>query len=97
MDDKYIIAYKSVRKDNRSVYKPTVYLYEIGKEYKSRCDHNIDKENSYGLSAWTREGALAYHNVGKLLKVRIDIEDIGAIVHNSNKIRCRKLLILEED
>jgi len=97
VDDKYIIAYKSVRKDMRSVYRPTAYLYEIGKEYKSRCDHNIDNENSYGLSAWTKEGALDYYNGGKLLKVRIDIEDIGAIVHNSNKIRCRKLTILDEN
>jgi len=95
VDDKYIIAYKSIRKDNRSVYKPQAYLYEIGKEYKSRCNYNIDNENSYGLSAWTRKGALAYHNVGKLLKVRIDIEDIGAIVHSCNKIRCKRMSILE--
>jgi len=96
VDDKYIIAYKSVRRDNRSVYMPSRYLYKIGKEYTSRCDHNIDNENSYGLSAWTREGALNYHIEGKLLKLRIDVEDIGVIVNGSNKIRCKKLTILEE-
>jgi len=96
IDNKYIIAYKSVRKDNRSVCKPQAYLYEIGKEYESRCDYNIYEQNSFGLSAWAREYALDYYNRGNLLKVRIDIEDIGAIVHISNKIRCKKLTVLKE-
>ena len=96
IDDKYIIAYKSVKKDNRSVYMPSRYLYKIGNEYESKCNYNINKGNSYGLSAWTKEGALNYYDRGKLLKVRIDIEDIGAIVYNSNKIRCKKFTILEE-
>ena len=43
IDDKYIVAYKSVRKDNRSVYRPQLYLYEVGKEYTSRCNYNIIK------------------------------------------------------
>jgi len=30
------------------------------------------------------------------LKVKIDIEDIGAIVKNSNKIRAKKITILNE-
>jgi len=39
---------------------------------------------------------LDYHSRGKLLKVKVNIEDIGAIVHNNNKIRCFKLEVLEE-
>ena len=63
--------------------------------YEAKCDYNIDEENSFGLSAWTKNGALDYHD-GKLFKVKIDIADIGAIVHNNKKIRASKLTILEE-
>jgi hypothetical protein len=96
VDNKYIIAYKSVRKDNRSVYFPAKYKYEVGKEYTSNCNYNINKENSFGLSAWTKEEALGYYSKGKLLKVKIAIKDIGAIVYDLNKIRCTKFEILEE-
>ncbi|MFA5600687.1 MAG: hypothetical protein WDA06_08850, partial [Phenylobacterium sp.] len=70
--------------------------YEIGKTYKSHCDCNLTNENSFGLSAWTKKEALEYYPKGKLLKVKIDIKDIGAIVHNGNKIRCFKFEVLEE-
>ena len=96
IDNNYIIAYKSVRKDYKSVYFPAKYKYEIGKTYESNCDCNIDEEDSFGLSAWTKKGALDYYDKGRLLLVKINIEDIGAIVHNNNKIRCFKLTILEE-
>ena len=95
IDDKYIIAYKSTRADGYSCYN-FQYLYEVDGIYESHCDCNIKYENSFGLSAWTKEKALEYHSNGKLFKVKIAIEDIGAIVHNNNKIRCRKLEILEE-
>ena len=95
IDDKYIIAYKSIRNNNYSIYN-FQYKYEIGEEYKSHCDCNIDNENSFGLSAWTKKGALDYYNKGKLIKVKIAIKDIGAIVHNNNKIRCFKFKVLEE-
>ncbi len=95
IDNKYIIAYKSVRDDYCSVFARNHYKYEIGKEYESHCDCNINNDNSFGLSAWTKEGALQYHNKGKLLKVQIAIKDIGAIVQN-NKIRCFKFKVLEE-
>ena len=95
IDNKYIIAYKSVRSDNYSVYN-FQYKYEVGKTYESHCNCNSDNENSFGLSAWTKEKALEYHSRGKLLKVKINIEDIGAIVHSGNKIRCFKFEVLEE-
>ena len=94
-DEKYIIAYKSTRSNGYSCYN-FQYLYKLGKTYESHCDCNVDDENSFGLSAWTKEKALEYYNKGKLFKVKIMIEDIGCFVHNNYKIRCRKLKILEE-
>ena len=95
VDDKYIIAYKSVRSDNYSVYN-FQYKYEVGKTHAAHCDCNFYNDNSFGLSAWTKERALEYHNRGKLLKVKIPISQIGAIVHDNKKIRCFELTVLEE-
>ena len=96
IDNNYILVYKSVRDDYTSVYFPAKYKYEIGKTYESNCNCNLDEDNSFGLSAWNKQKALDYHSTGKLLLVKINIEDIGAIVYNDNKIRCFKLTILEE-
>jgi len=94
IDNEYIIVYKSCRSDRYSRFN-FQYRYEVGKTYESHCDCNLREEDSFGLSAWTKEGALSYCNE-KLFKVKINIEDIGAIVHNNNKIRCFRLTILEE-
>jgi hypothetical protein len=90
-----IIAYKTCRKDGYSKYN-FQYYYEVGGEYEAHADYNIDEEDSFGLSAWTQEGALKYHSNGKLFKVEIDLENIAAIVHNGNKIRASKIKILED-
>jgi hypothetical protein len=95
IDNNYIIAYKSVRNDYFSVFNRQ-YIYKVGETYHSNCDCNLDQENSFGLSAWTKEKALEYHSIGKLLKVKIPIEKIGAIVHKNNKIRTFELTVLEE-
>ena len=95
IDNNYILVYKSVRDDYKSVFFPNKYKYEIGKTYESNCDCNIDEDNSFGLSAWSEQGALDYYSEGKLLLVKINIEDIGTITFY-NKIRCFKLTILEE-
>ncbi len=95
IDDKHIIAYKSCRGSGYSCYN-FHYLYKVGKTYKSHCDCNIKEIDSFGLSAWTKEKALKYYNIGKLLKVRIPINKIGAIVQDNNKIRCFEMEILEE-
>jgi len=95
LNNEYIIAYKSVRSDNYSVFN-FQYKYEIGKIYESHCDCNLDEEDSFGLSAWTKEKALEYYDKGKLLKVKININDIGTITFKDNKIRCFKLEVLEE-
>ena len=90
-----VIAYKACRKDGYSVFN-FQYLYEVGKEYEAHADYNIDNQDSFGLSAWTKKRALEYHSSGKLFKVEIDLEDIAAIVHDGNKIRASKIKILEE-
>ena len=95
IDDKYIVAYKSIRSNNYSVYN-FQYKYKVGKTYESHCDCDVNNENSFGLSAWTKKEALNYYSKGKLLKVKINVKDIGAIVHSGNKIRCFKLEVLEE-
>jgi len=95
IDNQYIIAYKSTRIDGTSVFN-NQYQYKSGKTYESHCDCNINNENSFGLSAWTKEKALEYYSNGKLFKVKIDINDIGCFVQEDGKIRCWKLTILEE-
>jgi len=92
---KYIIAYKSCRSDGHSVFN-FQYKYQVGRTYESHCNCNIHISNSFGLSAWTKKQALLYHSKGKLFKVKIDVADLGAVVHDCKKIRCRKLEILEE-
>jgi len=94
IDNEYIVAYKSCKRGGYSKYN-FQYRYEVGETYESHCDCNIKDNNSFGLSAWTREGALKYCNE-KLFRVKINIDDIGAIVHKNNKIRCFRLTILEE-
>ncbi|MFW9879537.1 MAG: hypothetical protein ACFFG0_41200, partial [Candidatus Thorarchaeota archaeon] len=93
--DGKVIAYKSCRSDGYSCFN-FQYKYEIGNEYGSHADYNADNDNSFGLSAWTREKALEYYSRGKLFKVLIDIKDIACVVQKGNKIRCSKLKILEE-
>ncbi|MFW9879120.1 MAG: hypothetical protein ACFFG0_39075, partial [Candidatus Thorarchaeota archaeon] len=86
---------KSCRSDGYSCFN-FQYKYEEGKEYESHADYNANNDNSFGLSAWTKEKALDYHNKGKLFKVDIDIDDVACIVQEGNKIRAKKLKILEE-
>jgi len=94
IDNKYIIAYKGIRSDNYSKFN-FQYLYEIGKEYESNCDCNVNDDTSFGLSAWTLESAKEYC-AEKIIKVQIAINDLGAIVHSGNKLRCSKFKVLEE-
>jgi len=94
INDKYIIAYKGIRFDNYSKFN-FQYKYEIGKTYEAHCDCNIKNQDSFGLSAWTLTGARNYCNQ-KIIKVKININDLGGIVHNGNKLRCKKFTVLEE-
>jgi hypothetical protein len=92
--DTNVIAYKSCRSDGHSRYN-LQYFYEVGKEYECHADYNPNNENSFGLSAWTKEGAIEYCNE-KLFKVQISIADVACILHNGKQIRACKMKILEE-
>jgi hypothetical protein len=94
MDGDFVIAYKGIRSNNYSKFN-FQYKYEIGNVYESHCDCNNEEENSFGLSAWTLKRAKEYCNE-KIIKVKIHISDIGALVHNYHKIRCFKFEVLEE-
>ena len=94
IDGDYVIAYKSCRSDwySKRNFK---YKYEVGKEYTSHCDCNINDPFSFGLSAGTKEHAVNYCKE-KLLKVKNNIDDIGAVVISGHHIRCSKLYVMEE-
>ena len=93
IDDKYILAYKAIRSDRYSFFN-FQYQYLKGKTYESHCDYNNDNENSFGLSAWTENDAKNYNDNGLIVKVKINIKDLGAIVHDGGKLRCSKITIL---
>jgi len=92
----YIYAYKTVRSDYWSVYNfqlqylPGTIVEDF--HYDPNCSH----ENSFGISLWTREKALNYNATGKLIYCRAKIEDIHALVHEGNKLRCSKIEVLNE-
>ena len=94
LDGDYVIAFKGIRSDGYSKYN-FQYHYEMGGIYEAHADHNLDEENSFGLSAWTEEQARLYCDQ-KLIKVKIHLDDIAALVHNGGKIRCTRFEVIEE-
>ena len=95
VNDEYIIAYKSTRIDGYSTFN-FQYQYEVGKTYESHADGNLDEENSFGLSVWTKKDAIEFYPNGELYKVKIHIDDLAAVVHNNCKLRCSKIEIIEK-
>ena len=94
LDGDYVIAYKGIRSDGYSVYNFQNH-YELGGIYEAHADHNLNKQNSFGLSAWTEEKAREYCNE-KLIKVKIHLDDVAALVHDGGKIRCTRFEVIEE-
>ena len=90
--DDYFIAYKSIRSDRYSKYC-FQYQYLKGETYESHCDCT-DNEYSFGLSVWTEEKARDYCKE-LIIKVKVNYEDVGRVVHQGGKIRCRKLTVLD--
>lgn len=88
----YFIAYKGIRSDRYSNFN---FQYQYLKDgiYESHCDCTKN-ENSFGLSAWTKEKANSYCNQ-LVVKVKVNYEDVGKLVHDYWKIRCFKIQILE--
>ena len=89
----YFIAYKAIRGDRYSHFN-LQYQYLPNQTYECHCDCTND-EDSFGLSAWTYEGAKTFNDSGLIVKVKVRYEDVGRLVHDSNKIRCFKIEILE--
>jgi len=94
LDNDWVIAYKGIRSNGYSKYN-FQYKYELGNTYYCHADHNLNHENSFGLSAWTEEKAREYCNE-KIVKVRIHLDHVAALVHDYHKIRCEQFEIIEE-
>jgi hypothetical protein len=94
LDNDWVIAYKGIRSNGYSKYN-FQYKYELGNTYYCHTDHNLNHENSFGLSAWTEEKAREYCNE-KIVKVRIHLDHVAALVHDCHKIRCEQFEIIEE-
>ena len=90
----FIVAFKATRRGGRSDFRPSM-RYEVGGVYEARCDHDLFRKNSYGLSAWTLEKAKSHVPNGELYRVKIYLDDIGAMVHDGKKIRCKRQEFLE--
>ena len=90
----YVIAFKGIRSDRFSAFN-FQYQYFVGETYESHADFNINDENSFGLSAWTLEQARKYCNE-LIIKVKIHKNDLAALVHDGDKIRCVKFTVLED-
>ena len=88
----YFYAYKGIRSDRYSC-KNFQYRYLPGETYECFSDYS-DDENSFGLSAWTKEKATNYCDE-LVIKVKIYYEDITAVVHDGGKIRCKKMTVLD--
>jgi hypothetical protein len=92
LDADHILAYKGIRSDRYSQYN-FQYQYLKGETYECHCDCT-DDENSFGLSAWTEEKAREHCNE-LVIKVKINVADIGRIVHDGGKLRCSKFTVID--
>ena len=90
--DTYFIAYKGIRSDRYSKFN-FQYKYEKGGIYESWCDCSND-ENSFGLSVWDKPNARKYSRE-LVVRVKVNYEDVGRVVHDGGKIRCFKIEILD--
>jgi len=91
LDADHILAYKGIRSDRYSKFN-FQYRYLTGETYECHCDCT-DDENSFGFSAWTEKKAREHCNE-LVIKVKINVADIGRIVHNGGKLRCFKFTVI---
>jgi len=89
--DDYFIAYKGIRSNRYSKFN-FQFQYLKGETYECHADHS-NKENSYGLSVWTKEQATRYCDE-LVVKCKIYYKDVARMVHENGKIRCTKIKIL---
>ena len=88
----FFYAYKGIRSDRYSK-RNFQYRYMPGKTYECFADASSN-ENSFGLSAWTKEKAEQYCPE-LVVKVKVYYKDVARVVHNGGKIRCSKLTVME--
>ena len=88
----YFYAYKNIRSDRYSHFN-FQYQYLPEETYDCFSDYS-DDENSFGLSAWTETKAYDYSGNGMVVKLKINYADVTAIVHDSNKLRCKRITVL---
>ena len=88
----YFIAYKGIRSDRYSNYN-FQYKYEKDGIYESWCDCS-NEEDSFGLSVWDEPNAREYCDE-LVVKVKVNYEDVGRVVHDGGKIRCFKIEVLD--
>ena len=88
----FFYAYKGIRSDRYSKCN-FQYRYMPGETYECFADAS-SKNNSFGLSVWTKERAEEYCSE-LVVKVKIYYKDVARVVHNGGKIRCSKLTVME--
>lgn len=96
--DDYFIAYKAIRPDRYSLYN---FQYQYFKDgiYQAKADYNINNKDLFGLSVGLKEYCKDYGD-GRdsgyiIVKCKVYYDDIDAIVHNGDKVRCTKIQILD--
>ena len=87
----FFYAYKGIRSDRYS-YLNFQYRYMPGETYECFADASSE-ENSFGLSAWTKEQAEMYCSE-LVVKAKIYYKDVARVVHNGGKIRCSRLTVI---
>ena len=88
----FFYAYKGIRSDRYSKFN-FQYRYMPGKTYECFADAS-SSEDSFGLSAWTKEGAEEYCSE-LVVKVKVYYKNVARVVHNGGKIRCGRLTVIE--
>lgn len=88
----FFYAYKGIRSDRYSRFN-FQYRYLPGKTYECFSDYS-DKQNSFGLSAWTVADAEKYCSE-LIIKVKIYYRNVTAVVHGGGKIRCKRMTVME--
>ena len=90
--DTYFLAYKGIRSDRYSNFN-FQYKYEKGGTYESWCDCS-NNTCSFGLSVWDEPNAREYCDE-LVVRVKVNYEDVGRVVHDGGKIRCFKIEVLD--
>ncbi len=92
-----IILYKSVRSDNNKDFYTNTIEYKVGSEVKCPdFDPSINRECGGGLHLSPSPMLALSFNRGKVLKCSVKLKDIVVYPHNTMKVRCKAVKVLEE-